>query len=178
MSDMPKHGPAYDVAWDVPVAEILAQLKTVGIELAPPPEKIAAEATLRDLHQPVRAAWAADLRESVVRARSGAPPVRDWSAVAERLILEDVGSTAVQDRADEFWLSLGQIVYGSRALVCLGDLSEFPFFIDLLRFDPAGHLAELATDILSHYVDARHELQPLALIGQAQAWWQERCNAT
>jgi hypothetical protein len=54
----------------------------------------------------------------------------------------------------------------------LGDLSEFPLFIELLHYQPAGHLAEMATDVLRHYVDPSHELDTPHLVQRAKEWWQ------
>jgi hypothetical protein len=94
--------------------------------------------------------------------------------VSEALVLNDDGSETAREKADTFWFSLRQIVYGCLAQVELGDLSEFPFFVELLRHQPAGHLTELATHVLCHYVDSRRELDTLHLLQRADEWWNSR----
>ena len=127
-----------DTPWDIPLAELNDHLRMAGVEPVTPGE--AGMLSARDLDMPTRAALVAALRESVRRAREIAPPVEDWMAASEALVLNDDGSERAREQADTFWQSLTQIVNGCLALRCLGDLSEFPFFIELLRHQPAGHL--------------------------------------
>ena len=84
---------------------------------------------------------------------------------------DDDGSDRAREQADRFWSCLTQRVYGSLALAALGDLSEFPVFIELLRHQPAGHLTELAAEVLRHYVDPRRELDTPHLIQRAEEWF-------
>ena len=158
-----------DTPWDISLAELNGHLRLAGVEPVTPDE--AGTLSARDLDAPTRAAWVAALRESVRHARQALPPVKDWLAASEALVLNDDGGEAAGKKADSFWLSLTQIVYGSLALTELGDPSEFPFFIELLRHQPAGHLAELATDVVSHSVDPRRELDTPHLIQRAEEWF-------
>jgi hypothetical protein len=158
-----------DIPWDVSLTELNDTLCAAGVE----PIMLGGVGTrsARDVGMPTRIARATALRESVRRARESTVPIKDWLAASEALVLKDDGSEAARDKADAFWLSLTQIVNGCLALVMLGDLSEFPFFIELLRHQPAGHLTELATDVLCHYVDPRRELDTPRLLQRADEWW-------
>jgi len=157
--------------WDIALAELNGHLRLAGVEPVTPDE--AGTLSARDLDAPTRAALVAALRESVHHARQASPPVKDWLAASEALVLNDDGGETAGKEADLFWSRLAQIVHGSLALSELGDLSEFPVFIELLRHQPAGHLAELATDVASHYVDPRCELDTPHLIQRAEEWWHE-----
>jgi hypothetical protein len=162
--------PCLDTPWDIPLAELNNHLRMAGVEPVTPGE--AGTLSARDLDMPTRAALVAALRESVRHARQASPPVKDWLAVSEALLLNDDGSDRAREQADRFWSCLTQRVYGSLALAALGNLSEFPVFIELLRHQPAGHLTELAADVMRHYVDPRRELDVPALIQRAEEWWQ------
>jgi len=158
-----------DTPWDIPLDELNGHLRMAGVEPVTPGKAGAFAA--RDLDGPTRAALVAALREAVRHARQASPPVQDWLAASEALVLNDDGSDRAREQADGFWSCLTQRVYGSLALAALGDLSEFPVFIELLRHQPAGHLAELATDVVSHYVDPRRELDTPHLIQRAEEWF-------
>ncbi len=158
-----------DTPWDVPLAELNDHLRMAGVESVKPSE---AGTLVRDLDVPTHATLVAALRESVRRARQASPPVEEWFTASEALVLNDDGSDRARERADKFWLGLTQRVYGSLALAELGDLSEFPVFIELLRHQPAGHLTELAADVVRHYIDPRDELDESGLLQRAEEWWQ------
>jgi hypothetical protein len=162
--------PRLDIPWDIPLAELNDYLCMAGVEPVTPGE--AGTLSARDLDMPTRAALVATLRESVRHARLASPPVQDWLAASEALVLNDDGSDRAREQADRFWSCLTQIVHGSLALAALGDLSEFPVFIELLRHQPAGHLTELATDVVSHSVDPRRELDVPGLVQRAEEWRQ------
>jgi sugar phosphate isomerase/epimerase len=156
-----------DIAWDVSLGKLDEHLRRAGIE----PVRREGISSVRDLDAPTREALIESLRASVRRARMDAPPVNKWLAASESLVLNDDGSEAALQKADAFWLRLTHIVAGCQALAMLGDVSEFPFFIELLKHQPAGHLAELAADVLRRTVDPSHELDTPHLIRQAEDWW-------
>jgi len=155
------------VPWQVPIAELNGYLRLAGVE----PTGQDGIVSARDLDLPTRVALVEALHRSVRCARASAPPVDKWLAASESLVLNDDGSEAARQKADVFWLGLTHIVSGCQALVMLGDLSELPFFIELLKHQPAGHLTELAADVLRHTVDPSHELDTPHLIRQAEDWW-------
>ena len=158
------------VPWNISIEELNNYLRAAGVEAI----ALDDAQLVRDLDAPTRARRIESLRKSAARARADAPPVAQWLAASEAVVMQDDGSSEARARADTFWLRLSQIVYGCLALVMLGDLSEFPFFVELLRHQPAGHLAELATDVLRHYVDPRGELDRARLVHQAEVWWREK----
>ena len=162
--------PRLDTPWDISLDELNGHLRMAGVEPVTPGE--AGTLSARDLDVPTREALVAALRESVRHARQASPPVKDWLAASEALVLNDDGSDRAREQADRFWSCLTQRVYGSLALAVLGDLSEFPVFVELLRHQPAGHLTELAADVIRHYVDPRRELDVPGLIQRAEEWWQ------
>ena len=155
-------------AWDVSIERLGEHAQLAGVE------PVAGEGVLsaRDLDARTREALAAALRESVRRARMDAPPVEQWMAASQSLFMNDDGSQAAREREDSFWSSLTQIVNGCLALVMLGDLSESPFFIELLKHQPAGHLIEMSTDVLRHSVDPSGALDLPELIRRAEEWYQ------
>jgi len=150
------------------MAELNDCLRLAGAE----PITLDAVQSARDLDGPARVALVKALRESVRRARMDAPPVEQWLAVSESIVLNDDGSEAAERKTDTFWQCLTRIVNGCQAQIFLGDLSEFPFFIELLKQQPSGHLVGMATDVLRHAVDPSHELDTPRLIQRAQEWWQ------
>jgi hypothetical protein len=150
-----------DTPWDVSIAELNDCLRLAG-----------AEPITHDLDGPARVALVKALRESVRQARMDAPPVEQWLTVSESIVLNDDGSEAAERKTDTFWQCLTRIVNGCQAQIFLGDLSEFPFFIELLEQQPSGHLVGMATDVLRHAVDPSHELDTPRLIQRAQEWWQ------
>jgi len=158
-----------DATWDVPLGELNNYLRAAGVEPITLQDVRACSA--RELDEPTRSRLALALRRIVHLARADAPPVAEWFTASESLLMNDDGSQAARQRADRFWSNLTQIVNGGLALVMLGDLSEFPLFVELLRHQPAGHLAEMATDVLSHYVDPSRELDTQRLIQRAEEWW-------
>ena len=158
-----------DTPWDIPLDELNDHLRMAGVEPVTPGE--AGMLSARDLDLLTRAALVAALRESVRHARQASPPVEDWLAASEALVLNDDGSDRAREQADRFWSCLTQRVYGSLALAALEDLSEFPVFIELLRHQPAGHLTELAAEVLRHYVDPHRELDTPHLIQRAEEWF-------
>jgi len=159
-----------DTPWDIPLAELNDHLLMAGVK--PVTRGKVEKLSARDLDLPTRTALVAALRESVRHARQASPPVEEWFAASEALVLNDDGSDRAREQADRFWTGLTQRVYGSLALAALGDLSEFSVFIELLRHEPAGHLTELATDVVRHYIDPRHELDVSSLLQRAEEWWQ------
>jgi hypothetical protein len=156
-----------DIPWDVSSAKLDNLLRQAGVQ----PVSRQGVASLRDLDLPTRVALVEALRKSVRRARMDAQPVEQWLKASESVVLNDDGSEAAQQRADAFWQSLTQIVNGCQSLVMLGDLSEFPFFIELLKHQPSGHLTGLAADVLHHYVDPSHKLDSPQLLQHAEEWW-------
>jgi len=158
---------ALDAAWQVSIAELNDTVRLAGVE----PASRAGVVSARDLDLPTRIALVEALRESVRRARESAPPVEQWLTASASIVLNDDGGEAAQEKADAFWRCLTQIVNGCQSLVMLGDLSEFPFFIELLMHPPSGHLIELATDVLRRTVDPSHELDTPRLIQRAEEWW-------
>jgi hypothetical protein len=154
--------------WDIPLAELNDHLRLAGVE---PATRGEGGALARDLDLPTRAALVAALRESVRHARQALPPVEEWFAASEALVLNDDGSDRAREQADRFWSGLTQRVYGSLALTELGDLSEFPVFIELLRHQPAGHLTELAADVVRHTVNPHCERDVPDLHQCAEDWW-------
>ena len=159
---------ALDAPWQVSIAELNDTVRLAGVEPASRTSVVSAH----DLDLPTRIALVEALHESVRRARASAPPVEQWLAASESIVLNDDGGEAAQEKADAFWHCLTLIVNGCQSLVMLGDLSEFPFFIELLKHQPSGHLTELATDVLCHLVDPSHELDTPRLIQRAEEWWQ------
>jgi hypothetical protein len=157
---------ALQAPWQVSIAELNGYLRLAGVE----PMSQDGAVSARDLDLPTRVALVEALHRSVSCAREGAPPVNKWLAASESLVLDDDGSEAAQQKVDAFWLRLTHIVAGCQALVMLGDLSELPFFIELLKHQPAGHLAELAADVLHRTVDPSHKLDTPHLIRQAEDW--------
>jgi hypothetical protein len=158
---------AFEDSWQVSIAELNSYLRRAGVE----PMSQDGVVSARDLDLLTRVALVEALHRSVRCARESAPPVDKWLAASESLVLNDDGSEATRQKADAFWLSLTHIVSGCQALVMLGDLSELPFFIELLKHQPAGHLTELAADVLRHTVDPTHELDTPHLIRRAEDWW-------
>ena len=156
-------------AWDVPLGELNDYVRAAGVEPITLQDVQAPSA--RELDAPARTRLVLALRQVVRQAKTDAPPVAEWFTASESLLMNDDGSQAARQRADRFWSSLTRIVNGGLALVMLGDLSEFPLFVELLRYQPAGHLAEMATDVLSHYVDPSRELDTQSLIQHAEEWW-------
>ena len=142
-------------------------LRAAGVEPVP----LNRVQSARDLDRATRVTLVKALRVSVRRARVDTPPVEKWLTVSESIVLNDDGGEAAQQKTDEFWLCLTQIVNGCQALVMLGDLSEFPFFVELLKHQPSGHLTELAADVLRRYVDPSHKLDTPQLIQHAKEWW-------
>jgi len=161
-----------DTPWDIPLDELNDHLRMAGVEPVTPGE--AGTLSARDLDLPTHAALVAALRESVRHARQASPPVQDWLAASEALVLNDDGSDRAREQADRFWSCLTRRVYGSLALAALGDLSEFSVFIELLRHQPAGHLTELAADVVRRCVDPRRELDAPGLLQRAEEWWRAR----
>jgi|GEM_PF-4773114 len=157
---------ALDPPWDISLTELNSCLRAANVATLNQDGALSA----RELDLPTREALASALRDSVRRARADAPPVPDWLSASESLVMSDDGSEAAREQADAFWSRLTQIVYGCLALVMLGDLSEFPFFVELLRHQPAGHLAEMATDVLRRYVDPSQELDAPRLAQKAEEW--------
>jgi hypothetical protein len=159
---------ALDAPWQVSIAELNDTVRLAGVE----PASRTGVVSARDLDLPTRIALVKALHESVRRARASAPPVEQWLTASESIVLNDDGGEAAQQKTDAFWLCLTQIVNGCQALVMLGDLSEFPFFIELLKHQPSGHLTEMGADVLRHYVDPSHALDTSRLIQRAQEWRQ------
>ena len=157
-----------DAPWAVSIVELDDCLRAAGVELVRHDDVL----SIRDLDEATRTALVATLRELVRRARESVPPVEGWLAASQALFMNDDGTQATRQRQDAFWLSLTQIVDGCLALVMLGDLAEIPFFIELLKHQPAGHLIEMATDVLCHYVDPSHELDTSQLIQRVDEWYQ------
>jgi hypothetical protein len=156
-----------DTPWDISLTELNSYLRAANVATLNQDDALSA----RELDAPTRSALVMALREAVRRARDDAPPVAQWLAASESLVMSDDGSEAAREKADTFWSRLTQIAYGSFALAMLGDPSEFSFFIELLRYQPAGHLAEMAADVLRYYVDPSHELDTLRLLQRAEEWW-------
>lgn len=153
-----------DTSWDVPLDELNGHLRAAGVEPVTSSRDGTCDLDLRMMRMDA-------LRGIVRQARADAPPVQEWLTASESLALNDDGSQAAREKADSFWLRLSQIVHGSLALVMLGDLAEIPFFIELLRHQPAGHLVEMADTVLRHYVDPSHELDAPRLLQAADKWW-------
>jgi hypothetical protein len=158
---------ALEAPWQVSIAELNGYLRLAGVGLMSQDGVVSA----CDLDLSTRVALVEALHRSVRCARESAPPVDKWLAASESLVLNDDGSEAAQQKADAFWLCLTHVVSGCQALVMLGDLSELPFFIELLKHQPAGHLTEMAADVLCHTVDPSHELDTPHLIRRAEDWW-------
>jgi hypothetical protein len=161
-----------DPPWNVPITDLNDNLRAAGVE---PAQQDGAQ-FISELSVEVRTALASALSERVRLARNDAPPVERWMAASQELFMNDDGGEAARQREDLFWQSLTCIVHGCLSLVMLGDLSEFPFFIDLLKHQPAAHLIEMATDVLCRYVDPSHELDAPRLIQRADEWFQT-CQA-
>ena len=159
---------AFDTPWPVSIAELNGYVRLAGVE----PASRAGVVSARDLDLPTRIALVEALRESVRRARESAPPVEQWLTASESIVWNDDGGEDAQEKANTFWHCLTQIVNGCQSLVILGDLSEYPFFIELLKQQPSGHLVEMAANVLRHAVDPSHELDTPRLIQRAQEWWQ------
>lgn len=156
-----------DTPWDISLAELNYYLYAAGVE----PVQREGLSFARDLDAPTRQALITALRQSVRRARADAPPVEQWATAAQSLVMNHDFSPAAHQRAEAFWSALTRIVNGCYAQVLLGDLSEFPFFIELLRHRPAGHLIEMATEVLRHYVAPSHQLDSPQLIRLAEEWF-------
>ena len=153
--------------WDVSIVDLNNLLRAAGVG----PVTLSGVQSARDLDWTTRVALVNALRGSVRQARVDAPPVERWLAVSESIVLNDDGSDAAQQKTDAFWLRLTRIVNGCQAQILLGDLSEFPFFIELLKHQPSGHLVEMAAGVLRRTVDPSHELDTPQLIQRAQEWW-------
>jgi hypothetical protein len=151
--------------WAISIAELNGYLELAGVEPFP------REGAASDLDTATRVALAQALSESVRRARAIAPPVKQWLAASHSLVMGDDGSAAARQRQDDFWRSLTRIVSGCYARILVGDLSAFPFFVELLEHQPAGHLVEMATDVICRYVDPLRELDAPRLIQRAQEWF-------
>ena len=158
-----------DVPWDVSIVELDDHLCAAGIE----PLRRRDVLSVHDLNGETRTALVMALRESVRRAWASVPPIEQWLPASQSLFMNDDGTQAARQRQAAFWLSVTQIVNGSLALVMLGDLAEIPFFIELLKHRPAGHLIEMAADVLYHYVDPSHELDMEQLLRRAEDWWRD-----
>ncbi len=156
--------------WNVSLLDLNNLLRAAGVE----PVTLNAVQSARDLDWTTRVTLVKALHESVRRARMDAPPVNQWLTASEAIVLDDDGSEAAQRQADVFWQRLTQIVNGCQALVTLGDLSEIPFFIELLKHQPAGHLSELAADVLRRTLDLSRELDTSRLIERAEEWYRGR----
>ncbi len=157
-----------DTTWDISLAELNDHLGAAGVE----PVVREGVSSARDLDAPTRQTLVTALRQSVRRARGDAPLVGQWAAAAQSLVMNHDFSPAARQREEAFWSALTRIVNGCYAQVLLGDLSEFPFFIELLRHQPAGHLTEIATGVLRHHVDPARKLDPPQLIRLAEEWFQ------
>ena len=160
---------ALDAPWQVSIAELNGYVCLAGVK----PASRAGVVSARDLDLPTRIALVEALRESVRRARASAPPVEQWLTASESIVLNDDGGEAALEKADAFWRCLTLIVNGCQSLVMLGDLSEFPFFVELLKHQPAGHLVEMSLDVLRHYVDPSGALDAPQLIRRAEEWSSE-----
>ena len=153
--------------WDVSIVDLNNLLRAAGVG----PVTLNGVQSARDLDWTTRVALVNASRESVRQARVDAPPVEQWLTVSESIVLNDDGSEAAERKADTFWQCLTRIVNGCQAQIFLGDLSEFPFFIELLEHQLSGHLVEMAADVLRRTVDPSHELDTPQLIQRAQEWW-------
>ena len=156
-----------DLPWNVPTADLNEHLRLAGIE----PVRRDGVSSARDLDLPTRESLVSVLRDCVCRARADAPPVEQWAAASQSLFMNYDFSEAARQRQDAFWLNLTRIVNGCYAQVVLGDLSEFPFFVELLKYQPAGHLIEMSTSVLCHYVDLSGALDAPQLIQRAEEWY-------
>ena len=156
------------VPWAISIADLNGYLALAGVE------PVQRDGVASGLDMAERAALAQSLGESVRRARAMSPPVEHWMATSQSLFMNDDGGAAARQREQDFWQSLTHIVNGCYAQILLGDLSEFPFFIELLRCQPAGHLVEMATDVACHYVDPSRDLDLPRLIQRADEWFQTR----
>ena len=154
-----------DAPWGIPITELNGYLELAGVE------PVNRDGLAHALDAATRAALAQALRDSVLRVRAMAPPVEQWLAASYSLVMDDDGSAVARQREDDFWRNLTCIVNGCYARVLLGDLSAFPFFVELLEHQPAGHLVEMASDVVCHYVDPARELDAPRLIQRAQEWF-------
>lgn len=159
-------GTILESPWAISIAELNGYLELAGAE------PLQLDGVTSALDMTTRAALVQALGESVRRARAIAPPVEQWMAASQALFMNDDGSPAARQREQDFWQSLTRIVNGCYAQILLGDLSEFPFFIELLRHQPAGHLVEMAADVARHYVDPSRQLDSPRLIQRAEEWFQ------
>jgi hypothetical protein len=159
-----------DTRWELAIAELDGYVREAGVE----PVAAGGAQFARDLDPSARAALVSSLREVVRQARVNAPPVEHWLTASQDLFMGDDGTAAALERAEQFWGRLTHIVNGCLALVMLGDLSEFPFFVELLKVRPAGHLIEMSTEVLRHYVDPARELDAPRLVQRAEEWFQTR----
>ena len=158
-----------DIAWDISLERLDEHLRLAGIE----PVRRDGVSSARDLDPPTRESLVSALRDCVRRARADAPPVEQWTAVSQSVFMNYDFSEAARQREDAFWLNLTRVVNGCYAQVVLGDLSEFPFFVELLKHQPAGHLVEMSLDVLRHYVDPSGALDAPQLIQRAEEWSSE-----
>jgi hypothetical protein len=155
-----------DSLWNTPIADLNDNLRAAGVE----PARQDGAQLVSDLSVELRTALACSLRERICLARRDTPPVERWMVASQELYLNDDASETARQREEAFWQNLTCIVHGCLALVMLGDLAELTFFVELLRHEPAGHLVEMATDVLRHYVDPTGVLEGPQLLRRAEEW--------
>ncbi len=126
-----------------------------------------------DLGQATHARLLAELGQTLAAARQQVPPISQWEASAEAMLMNDDGSNQAHEQQERFWRAVSTVLFATHALIRLGDLSVFPSLIEMAESMP-GHPHELAVEILRHYVDPSGSLEPEDLVKQAQAWWQAR----
>lgn len=87
------------------------------------------------------------LRQTLEAAQTQAPPIAEWDAAAEALLLNDDGSPESHERQERFWQTISTVLFATHALIRLGDRDVIPLLMDMARSLP-GHPQEMARAVL------------------------------
>lgn len=89
----------------------------------------------------------ATLRQTLEAAQTQAPPIVQWDATAQALLLNDDGSPQAHEQQERFWQAISTVLFATHALIRLGDRDVIPLLMDMARSLP-GHPQEMAQDVV------------------------------
>jgi hypothetical protein len=159
---------------DYPTRELNEYLRNAGLGNLALDEQTYPQVSALD--DRTAAALIAQIRQTLDTAQREAPPVTQWDATAEAMLMDDDGSPQAQEQQDRFWRAISTALFAAHALIRLGDISVFPLILDMAASMP-GHPSELAIEVLRRYVDPNGLLDPEELVKQAGVWWQAKHQA-
>lgn len=87
------------------------------------------------------------LRQTLEAAQTQAPPIVQWDAAAEALLLNDDGSPESHEQQERFWQAISTVLFATHALIRLGDRDVIPLLMDMARSLP-GYPQEMARAVL------------------------------